>query len=251
MKGTLLRHTVAIAVVVLLATVEALCQTPGTGAIVGTVFDPSNHLVANADVMVSNDANHTARSVITTAEGVLRVPLLPPGTYTVTVRSPGFAISTARSVLVTVSETSSLNIQLSIAAAGASVEVEADAQVAELESSTVGGVVDETATQTLPLSNRNYTQILGLSPGVVAGLPNAAELGRGTQNVTSNGAKTTANNIQFNGIDANNLAQNSAPTPMNRWVRPSPRRMLSRSSACRPRTLMQRMGVDRAPTLTS
>jgi hypothetical protein len=35
-------------------------------------------------------------------------------------------------------------------------------------------------------------------------------LGRGTQNVTSNGAKTTSNNIQFNGIDANNLSQNSA-----------------------------------------
>ena len=70
--------------------------------------------------------------------------------------------------------------------------------------------MDETAIKALPLSNRNYTQILGLSPGVIVDLPNAAQLGRGTQNVASNGATPTANNIQFNGIDANNLAENSA-----------------------------------------
>jgi hypothetical protein len=70
--------------------------------------------------------------------------------------------------------------------------------------------VDDTAIQALPLSNRNYTQILGLSSGVVVPLPTAAALGNGSQNVASNGGKTTANNIQFNGIDANNLAENSA-----------------------------------------
>jgi hypothetical protein len=45
---------------------------------------------------------------------------------------------------------------------------------------------------------------------VVVSLPTAAALGNGTQNVSSNGGKTTANNIQFNGVDANNLAENSA-----------------------------------------
>ena len=61
----------------------------------------------------------------------------------------------------------------------------------------------------MPLENRNFTQILSLSPGVVVALPNATTLGRGSQNVSANGSKTTANNVQFNGVDANNLAQNS------------------------------------------
>jgi hypothetical protein len=74
----------------------------------------------------------------------------------------------------------------------------------------IGRAVDKETIEALPLSNRNYTQILSLSPGVVVELPNAAALGRGTQNVTANGNKTTSNNIQFNGIDANNLSQNSA-----------------------------------------
>ncbi len=57
--------------------------------------------------------------------------------------------------------------------------------------------------------NRNFSQIMALSPGVVVELANAGALGTNTQNVSVNGAKTTANNFQFNGIDANNMAENS------------------------------------------
>ena len=88
--------------------------------------------------------------------------------------------------------------------------VAGDAEMAETESSTLGRAVEPESIQLLPLANRNYTQILGLSPGVIVALPDATALGRGTQNVSSDGAKTTSNNIQFNGIDANNAAQNSA-----------------------------------------
>src|SRR5262249_15686500 len=62
----------------------------------------------------------------------------------------------------------------------------------------------------LPLANRNFSQILALSPGVLVELPNAGNLGKNTQNVTANGGKTTSNNFQFNGVDANNISENSA-----------------------------------------
>ncbi len=86
---------------------------------------------------------------------------------------------------------------------------EGDQEIAQADSSTLGRAVDEQAIEALPLENRNFTQILSLSPGVAVALPNAAALGRGSQNVADNGAKTTSNNVQFNGVDANNLAQNS------------------------------------------
>ena len=111
---------------------------------------------------------------------------------------------------MTVSKTTSLNVVLSLASVGQTVQVNASAQEADLEGSTLGGLVDQTAIQSLPLSNRNYTQILGLSPGVVVDLPDATALGGGTQNVASDGATPLSNNTQFNGIDANNLAENSA-----------------------------------------
>ena len=205
------RLSSAVCVMCLLAlAVNAFGQTPGTGAISGMVFDPSNRVIANAEVLTVNEAINMSRSAITTAEGVFRVPLLPPGNYTVTVKAMGFSEHTSHSILVTVSETSYLNVTLTIAGVNTSVQVASDTEIAEVESSTLGRAVKQEAIQSLPLASRNYTQILGLSPGVVVALPDATELGSGTQNVTSNGAKTTSNNIQFNGIDANNLSQNSA-----------------------------------------
>ena len=204
------KNFVVSAMIFVLLTGAVFSQTPGTGAISGVVYDPSNRVVSNAEVFALNEATHVSRSATTTSEGVFRLPLLLPGEYSVTVKAAGFSEKTSSSIKVTVGETSSLNVTLTVAGERTSVQVQSDSEVAQLESSTLGGVVNETAIQSLPLASRNYTQILGLAPGVVVDLPNAAQLGRGTQNVASNGATPTANNIQFNGIDANNLVQNSA-----------------------------------------
>lgn len=186
-------------------------QTPGTGAISGVVYDPSGRVIPDAEALAVDDATHLSRSVRATSEGVFRLPFLPSGVYTVTVRAPGFAVKTSQLIEVSVSQTASLNVTLELSAVNTTVQVAtSDAEVANVESSTLGILVDKTAIQALPLSTRNYTQILGLAPGVVVDLPTATALGNGTQNVASNGATPTNNNIQFNGVDANNLAENSA-----------------------------------------
>ncbi len=115
-----------------------------------------------------------------------------------------------RAVHVGASETVTVELKLAIGARGETLEVKSASDLAQVESSTMGRATDERTIQELPLANRNYTQILALSPGTVVELPNAAALGRNSQNVSTNGNKTTANNFQFNGIDANNLSQNSA-----------------------------------------
>ena len=209
------RYLAAFTTAFLLLASASLGQAPGTGAISGVVSDPASRPVANADVLVVDDATHLSRAAQTTSEGVFRVPLLPPGTYDVTVKAPGYVAHTSTSVLVTVSETSSLTVTLAVAGATTNIQVSSNTDITELESSTLGGLVNERAINTLPLSSRNYTQILGLSPGVIADLPTATVLGNGTQNVASNGATPTANNIQFNGIDANNLQENSAAVAQN------------------------------------
>src|SRR5579862_802741 len=71
----------------LLVTPELPAQTPGTGAIVGTVTDPSGARVADAHVKVVNDGTDFSREVLTTTEGIFRCTLLPPGDYTLTIES--------------------------------------------------------------------------------------------------------------------------------------------------------------------
>jgi len=197
-------------VALLLAVLPIAGQTPGTGEISGVVYDAAHRVVANAEVIAVNEATGASRPVTTSTDGVFRVPLLVPGDYTIKVTAAGFASSTLQSIPVTVSQTSSVRVVLAIAGLETTVQVESGAQAVDLENSTLGGLVDKTAIRSLPLSSRNYTQILGLAPGVIADLPTATVLGNGTQNVASEGATPTANNIQFNGVDANNLQENSA-----------------------------------------
>lgn len=185
-------------------------QAPGTGAIRGTVFDPSGRPVSNASVVIENEATHAKRTVLSSDAGDYSAAMLVPGDYTATAGADGFAEAHAASISVVVSETSIVDLHFEVAAAKTSVEVTASQEIADTESATLGRAVNEQAIESLPLSNRNFTQILSLSPGVVVSLPDATTLGRGTQDVTDNGGKPTANNIQFNGVDANNLAQNSA-----------------------------------------
>ncbi len=185
-------------------------QAPGTGAIRGTVFDPSGRAVSHAAVVVENAGTHARRTVLTSDAGEYSAAMLAPGDYTIAASADGFAEAHAEGIFIVVSETSIVDFHFEVAAAKTSVEVAASQEIADTESATLGRAVNEQAIQALPLSNRNFTQILSLSPGVVVSLPDATTLGRGTQDVTDNGGKPTANNIQFNGVDANNLAQNSA-----------------------------------------
>lgn len=185
-------------------------QTPGTGAIAGNVIDPSGALVPQARVIATSEATRSARPVVSGANGAFRLSLLPPGTYSISAEAPGFATTQIDRVDVVASETATVEIQLRVGKASESIEVNAAPDMAQLESSTLGRGVGERTIQSLPLANRNYTQIIALSPGVVVELPNAAALGRNSQNVSANGNKTTSNNLQFNGVDANNLSQNSA-----------------------------------------
>jgi Carboxypeptidase regulatory-like domain/TonB dependent receptor-like, beta-barrel len=187
-------------------------QTPGTGAISGTVFDPDHHVLAGAAITAVEDATKVERTATADARGDFQIPLLLPGDYAVTIAADGFQPRTEPSVQVTASEVRIIDATLAIAGVKTVVAVSINQQIADTENSALGGLVDRETIEALPLANRNYTQILGLSPGVVVDLPNPAELGSGTQNVASDGATPTANNIQFNGIDANNLVENSAAT---------------------------------------
>src|ERR1041385_1804041 len=64
----------------------------------------------------------------------------------------------------------------------------------------------------------NFTQILALSPGTSAVLPDNTALGRNSLNVSVNGARVTQNNFQLNGVDANNIGNNAAGL----WPVPAP-----------------------------
>lgn len=199
------------AICILAASAYALsAQAPGTGAITGTVTDPSGAVVRGAQISVVNVDTGLSRSLATAADGVFRAALLPPGNYLIEVTAQGFGTQKLRSIRVIASEVTDVEFKLKLIESTTAVVVEEKSELLETQSSTLGRATDEKTIVALPLVNRNFSQLLALSPGVVVEVPNAGAFGRNTQNVSVNGAKTTANNFQFDGIDANNLSENSA-----------------------------------------
>ena len=81
---------IVLSVIALALTVPAFGQGGATGAITGTVQDPSGAVVANAEVRIANqETGVLERSLKTDADGAFMAPLLPVGTYNVSVQAAG------------------------------------------------------------------------------------------------------------------------------------------------------------------
>ena len=112
------------------------------------------------------------------------------------------------SVAVNVTESAVLNRALVVGTQTQQVVVEAEAEAIQTSNATLGDVVAGTTAAGLPLTTRNYTNLLGLSAGANAGVFNAVSLGKGTSDIAVNGTSNSQNNVQMDGVSiTNNAAQ--------------------------------------------
>jgi len=181
-------------------------QSASTGAIAGTIMDPSGAVVPAAQVTATNTETGAARTVEADASGSHIVPFLTPGPYKVDVTATGFKVSSYTNIRVIVTETQGLNVTLEIGAAGEQITVEAGAELLQTETSSLGHVTGGDVVVGLPLVTRNYTQILALNSGVAANLTDATTIGRGsigTMTFVVQGATYDDNNFLTDGLSAN------------------------------------------------
>lgn len=193
-----------------LCTPSTFSQSPTTGRIAGTVKDQNGAHIVSAQVTVTSETTAAERRVTTDDQGNFSVPLLSPGTYVVRITVSGFAPAVFAPVPVVITETTSVDAEL-LPAGPDVISLEIDSLIRR-DGPQLGRVVDTRAVSELPLATRNFTQILALSPGTAVALPDHNALGRGSQNVSVNGARVTQNDFEINGVDANNLTTNSAAT---------------------------------------
>jgi hypothetical protein len=185
-------------------------QSAGTSGLAGTVKDPSGASIPNVIVTATSAATGQTRTSTTGADGAYRFNLLQPGEYKVKFAVMGFKTSEVGGVNLNVTETPELDRTLEVGAQNEQITVEAAAETLQTQSSTLGTTVDSKAVVELPLSNRNYTQIVGLSAGVNAGVNNATAFGKATQDFSVNGADPGQNNYQMDGVAINNSANSGS-----------------------------------------
>lgn len=193
---------------VLVLALSAYPQTASTGAITGTVTDPSGAVVPSASVVVKSNATGYERKFTTDSVGNFSASLLPPGTYTVSIQAAGFLPLTIQDVVVQITEVTPTKAQLSLGAKKQEVVVRGVAPLLQTANATVGRVISHQTVVDLPLVNRNYTQILGLTAGTNTNVVDATALGNGSQEIRANGARSGDNNFMINGVDANSYGTN-------------------------------------------
>jgi Carboxypeptidase regulatory-like domain/TonB-dependent Receptor Plug Domain len=194
---------VCLAVLFLFAS-PALPQSATTGGLTGEVMDPSGGVIVGATVTATNLATGQERSVTTDATGTYKFSLLAAGNYAIKFSASGFKTSQVPSVTVNITETPVLNQKLEVGAQNEQVTVESTAETIQTQNATVGALVGAKEVTDLPLSSRNYTQIIDLSPGVVANVSSAAAVGNGTQDINVNGMGSDQNNYMMDGATVTN-----------------------------------------------
>ncbi len=157
-----------LAAAIVLAGTTAFAQAQASaGDVTGTVTDANGAVIRGARVTVLSPDRGLTRTATSGDSGEFRLPLLPPGTYSLRAEAPGFTTRVVEGMVVEVGQTLSLHVQLEVGAVTTEVTVLAEAPVVETERTQQATTLNQQRIQNLPINRRNYLDFALLAPGVV------------------------------------------------------------------------------------
>jgi hypothetical protein len=188
---------VALAATTLLFTSVMWAQTMTTGAITGTVKDPSGAAIPGAVIKVTDVGTGTVRTVTTGSSGGYAVTQLIPGNYRVHVEAKGFSTQDIGPVVVAVSQAVALNVTLKVGEVTQTVEVTGAAPLLQPQNANTTTTISSQQIANLPNPGMDLTYEAQFAPGAV--MQTNGEYG----NVEYNGLPATSNNFTLDGVSDN------------------------------------------------
>ncbi len=181
-----------------------------TAQITGSIHDSSGAVVPAAKITVRNEQTGITSEARSNQSGSYLVPLLPPGTYKVTVEASGFKITERPGVQLTVAESAQLDLSLEVGGSSQSVTVTDTAPLLDTSSNAIGGVVTPEKVEDLPMLGRNSNALMTLVPGVRATRATTANpvLESHYQFFSINGSRPNQSQFMFDGGNNTNLTFN-------------------------------------------
>src|SRR5579864_8636148 len=164
------------------------------GVVTGTVVDSSGAVVPAADLTLTNDGTGVSQVEKTGTDGNFRFGLVPPGTYTLTIKTQGFTTREIKGILVEASKTVPVAVTLSVATAQAVVEVSEQEAMVQTATSDVAVTINQRFIESMPLLTRNVFDLAFAAPSVTQGM---------NFNATSGGARESGTTYLLNGADNN------------------------------------------------
>ncbi|MGA8437229.1 MAG: carboxypeptidase-like regulatory domain-containing protein [Candidatus Sulfotelmatobacter sp.] len=160
----------AVAAAIVTTAVFLSAQNGSQGTITVTVTDQSGAVVPAAELTLRNLATNDVRKATTQAVGSYTFVDLNGGTYKLTASKAGYAHTVYDKIAVQASRVTDINAVLKVGAISETVTVQAEAvPLVESTSSTIGSNIDLKQIEDLPLSDRDLTALVVLSPGFTGG----------------------------------------------------------------------------------
>src|SRR5215470_18060485 len=208
MKHTL--SVVTIFLVVFSLPPASLLAQVDRAIITGTVRDASDASVPGVTVTARNSSTSVASSTVTDSQGNYLIGALIAGPYAIEAELPGFRTS-SRSVNLDVGQRARIDFSLAIATVTEQLTVEASAPLLNTEQSTLGTVINQSEVAKLPLSLRNWDDLIGMAAGVQGDRyteqAGSTAAGR-TGGVNVHGVRSLQNNFLLDGLDNNSISEN-------------------------------------------
>jgi len=138
-----------------------------SGRVSGTVVDPSGSVIVGAEVTLVNDRTTEVTTTQSGESGAFIFPNVPPSSYTVRVKGPGFSVLEKTNLVVNANQSLALgNLQLAVGevtdtvtvnAEGARVQTDTSGQNELLTSKQLGGLMSK---------GRDIVSLMAVLPGV-------------------------------------------------------------------------------------
>ncbi len=190
-------------------TFNAFAQV-NSASVTGLVTDTAGAVVPNASVTLKNKATNVETTATTDSSGYYTFASVPVGEYAVTFERQGFKRVVLEEVKLDVGQKARVDASFEVGAVTETVTV-TSATLLTTQEATTGGVIDNHLVEQLPLSGRNWDDLISLVPGVQ--VDRYTEEGGGTAGGRTGGAnvhgvRSLQNNFVLDGVDNNSISEN-------------------------------------------
>jgi hypothetical protein len=182
-----------------------------TADVLGTVSDTSGAVIPGATVTLLNLDTQEKRTAIANDAGEFVFNLLKPNRYslTVSVAKGGFQTFVIPSFALSAGDRAREDAHLVVGSEAQVIQVQAQEPALQTDSSVLGSIVTDKATQDLPLNGRNYINLVQIAPGATKGVNNGLSSGnrpddrRQTSSISINSQSDAINDQMIDGMDNN------------------------------------------------
>ncbi len=203
-----------------LLVLSAAFAQESTGAISGTVTDPSGALVPQAAITITNVQTGVVRKETSNASGLFVVTNLAVGNYSLTAEAQGFKKFEAKQIRLDVNDRLTIPVHLEVGGNTETVSVNESGAQLQTQSADLSDLIGARQTQALPLNGRVFSQLVMLVPGVVSEngtIGNGVGINSDTT-VSINGNQSNSNLWLLDGqnnMDIGSNAQNVVTPPLD------------------------------------